>query len=101
MQWSSTLRSMLLPCMLVLAGWISANADHEDVYRLRMEGKILPLSEFIERAQEIHPGELLEAELELKQGRYVYEIEIAGNDGRFYELYFDATTGEFLRDGEK
>ncbi len=73
-----------------------AIADHDVVYRLRREGKILPLSEFIGRAQAIHPGELLEAELEERRGRYVYEIEIAGEDGRFYEIYFDAATGELL-----
>ncbi len=104
MRWSNTLRSLLFSCMLLLAGWITVNADREDFYRLhqlRLEGKILPLFEFIKRAQAIHSGELLEAELELKQGRYVYEIEIAGNDGRFHELNFDAATGEILKIGKQ
>jgi uncharacterized membrane protein YkoI len=79
----------------------SAPADYEEVYRLRREGKILPLSTIIARGQAIHRGRLLEAEIERSHGRYIYEIVIGGENGRFYELYFDATTGELLKAGQK
>jgi uncharacterized membrane protein YkoI len=79
----------------------SVPADYEEVYRLRREGKILPLSAIIVRGQAIHRGQLLEAEIERSHGRYIYEIVIGGDDGRFYELYFDAATGELLKAGQK
>ncbi len=88
---------MVVVLTSLFVGTPGAYADHEQVYRLRREGKILPLSEIIARGQAIHRGQLLEAEIERKRSRYVYEIVICGDDGRFYELYFDAATGELLK----
>jgi uncharacterized membrane protein YkoI len=81
---------------LTLAGASHAHSDHDEAFALRAAGKILPLSLIIERARAIHPGELLEAEFLHGEGRYIYEVEIGGYDGHYYELYFDATTGELL-----
>lgn len=89
-----------LPMVVLLGNTTSIVADHDEAYRLRQAGEILPLANLIKTAQNLHPGELLEAELERKAGRYVYEIEIAGDDGRFYDLYFDAATGELLQNTE-
>jgi len=97
-KWSVNL--VILPMVVLLGSTTSIFADHDEVYRLRQAGEILPLFKLIKTAQNLHPGELLEAELERKTGGYVYEIEIAGDDGRFYELYFDATTGELLQNTE-
>lgn len=72
-------------------------AGHEEVYGLRRAGKILPLDHFIRHAQRLHPGEVLEAELERKAGRLIYEIVIADGDGRYHELYYDAANGQLLR----
>jgi uncharacterized membrane protein YkoI len=85
---------------MLLVNATSIAADHDAAYRLRRAGEILPLVNLIKIAQNLHPGELLEAELERRAGRYVYEIEIAGDDGRFYDLYFDAATGELLQNTE-
>lgn len=91
----------ILSVSLLLINASLTVADHNEAYRLRHAGEILPLIKLIKIAKNLHPGELIEAELEHKYGRYIYEIEIAGNDGRFYDLYFDAATGELLQDKDK
>lgn len=85
---------IILPGLLLTVVLPFVQASQEDAYRLRQQNLILPLSDIIARAQSLHPGELLEAELETLQGRYVYEIELYGEDGHYYELYFDAKTGD-------
>ncbi len=95
-----TLMRRLAATGISVAAMLFANAalaDHDEAYRLRQSGEILPLSELVQRAQEIHPGQLLETELKQRRGRYIYEIEIRGEDNNYYELYFDAATGELLR----
>ena len=47
-------------------------------------------------ALERFPGRLLEAELELDDGIYIYEIEVVTRTRRVMELEYDATTGELL-----
>ena len=41
---------------------------------------------------------VIEAELEDERGRRVYELELLGSDGRVYERYYDAVTGELLKE---
>lgn len=72
-------------------------AGHEEAYGLRRAGKILPLEHFIRHAQTLYPGQILEAELERKAGRLIYEIAIADRDGHYHELYYDAANGRLLR----
>ncbi|MEA3641965.1 MAG: PepSY domain-containing protein [Lamprobacter sp.] len=70
--------------------------DHDSVKRLRDEGRILPMFEVMRRAERIQPGQLLEAELEREDGRYVYEIRILDPAGRVHELEFDAASGVLI-----
>ncbi len=42
------------------------------------------------------PGEVREVELESENGFVVYEVEIAGEDGRLHEVIVDAGNGEIL-----
>ncbi|MFZ0255110.1 MAG: PepSY domain-containing protein [Gammaproteobacteria bacterium] len=81
----------------VLADEEATVAGHEEAYWLRRTGKILPLDHFIRHAQKLYPGQVLEAELERKRGRLVYEIVIADRDGRYHEIYYDAANGRLLR----
>ena len=41
-----------------------------------------------------HPGKVEKAYKETKKGKEVWEVKIKGNDGKEYELYYDAQTGE-------
>lgn len=76
---------------------LKVQEEHDNVYALRRAGLILPLSEILKRARQAHPGELLEADLDEEGGRYIYELEMASEDGLHRELHLDAKTGELLR----
>ena len=43
-----------------------------------------------------YPGRVVETELEHKRGRYLYEIDVIGDDGMKKELKFDAKTGVLI-----
>ena len=74
-------------------------ADHNQVLELHQRGEILSLTSLIERAQAIHPGQMVEAELDNES--LVYEITVYGNDDRYHEMYFDARSGALLTDREE
>jgi len=88
---------LCLGAVLLVPAGVPALADHYRVYELRQSGEILPLEVILERAKRIQPGELLEAELEEEDGQLVYEVEMYGADKRYHELYFDARTGDLLK----
>jgi len=75
--------------------------DHDEVKQLRDSRQILPMEALLGRAQALQPGQLIEAELEQKRGRYCYEIKLLAADGRVHKLYLDATTGELLERKER
>ncbi|MFV3076543.1 PepSY domain-containing protein [Niveispirillum fermenti] len=72
--------------------------DDHDLARAALErGEIMSLRDIMEMAERGYPGRLLEVELEIKRGRFVYDIELLSPDGRLIELLYDARTGELLR----
>lgn len=72
--------------------------DQDAIKRLRDAGKILPLETILREFRQTHgQGRLLEAELEIEQGRYVYELIILEKNGTVRELEYDAHTGDFWR----
>ena len=73
-----------------------ADEDHVSARKLRDSGKILSLENIAERARKHKAGEVLETELELKHGRYVYEVEILDAGGTVWELKLDAGSGELI-----
>lgn len=88
---------LALPGASVLAG----EAEHDRVRREVFSGEILPLRDILDRAEAAHPGHFLEAELERKRGRAIYEIKILTADGRVMELKYDARSGELLKTKEE
>lgn len=75
--------------------------NQDEALDLRQRGIILPLEQFVERALGYYPGaRLLEAELEEKHSRYVYEFELLTQQGVVRELKFDAKDGQLLKDEE-
>ncbi len=84
---------------LAPAGLSFADDDHNKVRKLRESGDILPLEEIIKKATAEHLGRIIEVELTVRRGRYIYEIEILDKSGTVWELKYDAKTGKFL--GEK
>lgn len=88
----------LIALLAVGAATLADEYDHDEVRRLREQGRIVALQTLIEDAgRRYGVGRLLEAELE-RHDEYglVYEIEFLDADGRKRELYYDAASGELL-----
>ncbi|MCL5974349.1 MAG: PepSY domain-containing protein [Gammaproteobacteria bacterium] len=72
------------------------DVSHSEARMLREAGKILPLETIIEKAKTYRKGEVIDTELERDDGMLIYEIEILDEQGRVWELEFDATNGDLL-----
>jgi uncharacterized membrane protein YkoI len=75
----------------------TATKDHNRAKALRDAGEILPLQVILERANQQHRGQLLEAELEDEGGRVFYELELVDETGLVWEIKYDAKTGELVQ----
>lgn len=82
-------------------GGSAHDEDREMAAGLLEQGEIRPLDELLAKAQALHPGRVLEAELESKRGRHYYEIEILGGDGVVWEMKYDAATGELAEEEQE
>lgn len=89
---------LALAAGLLIAVPAIADRDHDEVRqlrRLREAGQILSLETILAHHRRQHPsGQLLEAKLEVEQGRYVYDLKLLGEDGVVREFEYDARTGE-------
>jgi len=74
-----------------------ADSDHELARELKQAGDILPLEQILDKVQKLHPGHVLEVELEKEQQHYIYEIETVDIKGNVWEMQFNAKTGELLK----
>jgi uncharacterized membrane protein YkoI len=72
--------------------------EHDVVRAIKQRGDILSLERILQDARAQHAGRVLESELEQKDGRYIYEVELVDEQGRVWEMKFDARTGEILRE---
>jgi len=79
-------------------GGVESQNGQNAVRFVERHSDILSLDEILRKADEQHSGRVLESELEQKNGRYVYEVELVDARGRVWELKFDARTGEVLKD---
>ncbi|HKN87805.1 MAG TPA: PepSY domain-containing protein [Nitrospiraceae bacterium] len=62
---------------------------------LMKEAKIT-IEQAIKTAAEKAPGTIVEAELEKKHGKTVWEVEVVGADGAVTEVHIDAASGEVI-----
>tara|TARA_R110000772_G_scaffold267976_3_gene393738 strand:- start:7021 stop:7323 length:303 start_codon:yes stop_codon:yes gene_type:complete len=92
MKHAACILALLLSCAPA-----AADEDHDRARRALEEGRILPLTDILSRAEAAYPGHLIEAELEEKDGVLVYEIKILTFGGRVMKLYYDAGTGALLK----
>jgi uncharacterized membrane protein YkoI len=87
----------LLAFSLLLGSGTTAWSDDK-------EGKITDLvkdakvtaEQAIKTAMEKVPGTVVEAELEKKHGKTVWEVEVLGADGKITEVHIDAATGTVI-----
>ena len=54
------------------------------------------IDQAIKTASEKVPGTVVEAELEKKHGKTVWEVEVLGADGNVTEVHIDAATGAVI-----
>lgn len=88
---------LLALCPLAMA----RDLDQDEALRLRQQGLILPLEQLLKTALDRYPGSrLLEAELEIKKGVYIYEVELLTGANVAREIELNAATGELLKDKE-
>jgi uncharacterized membrane protein YkoI len=59
--------------------------------------QLLTKEKAIEMALQAHPGEAIKAYQETKRGEAVWEVEIAGADGKQWEVYYKMS-GELLKE---
>jgi uncharacterized membrane protein YkoI len=103
----------LRPASLLLALAASAldpaaaqpDDGHDRALRALRAGEIAPLPDILATVAERVPGTVIEVELERRNGRYVYEVEVLTPQGMLVETYVDAqdktildsrdSTGEF------
>jgi uncharacterized membrane protein YkoI len=72
--------------------------DHERARAAVLRGEALPLDELLARLPLREGERLIEVEFEREDGRWVYELEFIGADGRVRELEVDALSAAILED---
>ncbi|ODN66949.1 MULTISPECIES: PepSY domain-containing protein [Methylophaga] len=87
---------LLLISVLLVTPVMADDVSHSEARMLRESGKILPLETIIEKAKTYRTGQVIDTELERDDGMLIYEIEILDEQGRVWELEFDATNGDLL-----
>jgi uncharacterized membrane protein YkoI len=72
------------------------NETRPDTAGVQQPADTLSLEEILQRVRAQQTGRVVETELERKHGRYVYEIDVVGDDGVKKEFKYDAKTGALL-----
>ena len=92
------LRQTGLLLIIFIAANTWADENYERARELVKRGEIIPLEQLLQQITNRRSGKfrLLEAELERKSGRLVYELELVDEQGMVRELLFDAKTGNAL-----
>ena len=89
--------SGLLAGILLLGFGTTAWSDDKEgnIADLVKDAKVTA-EQAIKTAMEKVPGTVVEAELEKKHGKTVWEVEILGADGKVTEVHIDAATGTVI-----
>lgn len=74
-----------------------AKIDADEARELKQSGQIMSLETLIAQLRQDYPGQIIEIELDDRDDRYVYDIELVDDEGVVIELRIDAATGEVLR----
>jgi uncharacterized membrane protein YkoI len=76
--------------------WSDKKKDEEgDIATLAKDAKVT-IEQAIKTASEKVPGTVVEAELEKKHDKTVWEVEVLGADGKVTEVHIDAATGNII-----
>lgn len=91
-------------CLLCLPGAVFGKdrlqhdglPDFEQAREAMARGEILPLADVLARVEAVHPGQVIEVELEYEDGQRIYEIELITPQGALIEIYVDAMRGSII-----
>lgn len=76
--------------------WSDKKKDEDgDIAQLAKDAK-MTIDQAIKTAVEKVPGTVVEAELEKKHDKTVWEVEVLGADGAVTEVHIDAATGAVI-----
>jgi uncharacterized membrane protein YkoI len=92
--------AVLVGTILIATGpaWSDKKGKHEDegnVAEMAKEAKVT-VDQAIKTATEKVQGTVVEAELEKKHDKTIWEVEIVGADGKVSEVHIDAATGAVI-----
>lgn len=90
------MRALSIFLLLLLATPAFADDDHDRARAAVSRGEILPLPRILAVVELDVGGRVIEIDLDDEDGRFVYEVEAVGQDGRLVELSIDAATGVVL-----
>jgi uncharacterized membrane protein YkoI len=85
---------------LMITGNALAKSDTKEKLRLSQEAKVT-VEEAVKTATDKVPGKVIEAEIEKKHGKAVWEVEIATADNRIMEVHLDSASGAVIDVQEK
>lgn len=99
----------MVALVVALVAAASQLADARDQDELRRDevrravetGQIRSLADILKAVREILPGEVAGVEIDRKDGRWRYEFRVVDGQGRLFEVYIDARSGEIERIKEK
>ena len=97
---SAIVFAVLVGTSLIATGpaWSDKKGKHEEegnVADLAKEAKVT-VDQAIKTATEKVQGTVVEAELEKKHDKTIWEVEIVGADGKVSEVHIDAATGAVI-----
>jgi len=72
----------------------STHSDQDEARDALRMGKIMPLTAILEIVTKREPGTVMEVELETKDGKLTYRIEVLTDTGRRREIRLDARNGK-------
>jgi uncharacterized membrane protein YkoI len=78
----------------------ATHSDQDEARDALRKGKIMPLTAILEIVTKREPGTVMEVELETKDGKLIYRIEVLADTGRRREIKLVARNGAVLRAGD-
>jgi uncharacterized membrane protein YkoI len=87
--------TVAISLVLLFAGTASSDDNEGKAADLAKDAKVT-IEQAIKTAVEKVPGTVVEAELEKKHGKTVWEVEVLGTDGSVTEVHIDAGAGTVI-----
>jgi uncharacterized membrane protein YkoI len=76
------------------------HSDQDEARDAVRKSKIMPLTAILEIVTKREPGTVMEVELETRDGKLIYRIEVLADNGRRREIKLDARNGTVLWAGD-